>query len=74
MSHIVEINVEITINKENPDYVLHHVETTVIDKEPTNKQLAELIKAEHKFVEYLLGFKPYCIKIETGEEGITLFN
>lgn len=73
MSHITELNVEITINNDNLDYVLHHVETIVTEHEPTNKDLSEMIRKEYTFVKDLLGFKPYCVKIDSGRVGTTFF-
>lgn len=73
MSHIVELNVEITINSGNPDYVLHHVETLITDQKPTDQDLGVMISNEYHFIKELLGFKPYCVKIETGSAGKIFF-
>lgn len=74
MSHVTELNVEITLDKNNPNYVLHHVETLITEAEPTNKELAEMVRNEYEFVKELLGFKPSVIKIDAGKVGGTFFS
>ena len=73
MSHVTELNVEITISEANPTYVLHHVETIVTEVKLTNKGLGVMIGNEYIFIKDLLGFTPYKVKILGQGVGKTFY-
>lgn len=74
MNYILELNVEITIGKDNPSYILHHIEPVVCDEKPSARKISEFIGKERYFVEELLGFKPYRISIKGDDVGATFFS
>lgn len=74
MNYILELQVSITISKDNPSYILHHIEPIVCDEKPNNKYISEAIRLEREFVEDLLGFKPYRISIRCNDMGMTFTN
>ena len=71
MSYILELQVSITISKDNPSYILHHIEPIVCNEKPNGKYISEAIRLEREFIEGLLGFTPYRISIKGGGVGMT---